>query len=232
VEAVTFNDDVMAGALRALREVVENKKLYGFVDEQRRGKAKQAYDKGIQCILDCQIKVNGRLTAWCQQHDFKDLKPVWARAFEPPSITAGESTDVVRLLMEIDSPSPEVVRAVQAAIAWFDKVKIGGLRIEKAPAEPVTFKYHYSDSDNVEVKDLNAPPIWTRYYDLQTETPLFCNRDGKITRNYAEVDRERRTGYAWYGYWPANLLKKEYPAWQKKWDPGHNALKGATGGTP
>lgn len=130
----------------------------------------------------------------------------------------------VRLLMEIDNPSPEVVRAVQSAVAWFDKVKITGLRIEKVPAEPVEFKYHYSDFDYVEVKDPNAPPLWARYYDLETERPIFCNRDGKITRNFSDLQRERRTGYPWYGYWPAKLLDKEYPVWQKKWAPDDNVL--------
>jgi len=26
---------------------------------------------------------------------------------------------------------------------------------------------------------------------------------------------ERRTGYAWYGRWPAELLEKTYPAWKR-----------------
>ena len=31
-----------------------------------------------------------------------------------------------------------------------------------------------------------------------------------------KVDQERRIGYAWYGYWPANLLTKKYPVWLKR----------------
>jgi hypothetical protein len=33
----------------------------------------------------------------------------------------------------------------------------------------------------------------------------------------AEIDNERRTGYAWYGAWPKQLLEKDYPAWKTKW---------------
>ena len=123
---------------------------------------------------------------------------------------------VVRLLMDIRNPSSEVVAAIQSAVAWFEKVKIGGLRIEKLPAEPVRYPRHYSDFDCVEVRDPGAPPIWARYYDLEDETPIFCNRERRITRKYEELDRERRTGMPWYGYWPLPLLEKEYPAWQKK----------------
>ena len=225
VEAITFNDDAMAGVLRTLKSVIDDTQLYDFVDPARRASALKEYEKGIRCTLDCQIKVNGRLTAWCQQHDHETLKPIWARSFEPPSLTACESTDVVRMLMEIDKPSPEVIRAVQAAVAWLDKVKIPGLRIEKAPAEPIEYKYHYADFDYVEVKDPHAPPIWTRHYDLETETPIFCDRDRKITRNFADLQRERRTGTAWYGHWPEKLLAKEYPVWQKNWAPDDNVLK-------
>jgi hypothetical protein len=28
----------------------------------------------------------------------------------------------------------------------------------------------------------------------------------------AEIGYERRNGYAWLGYWPRDLLEKEYPA--------------------
>ncbi|MBI5092554.1 MAG: pectate lyase [Candidatus Hydrogenedentes bacterium] len=224
VDAITFNDGVMAGVLRTIKAAGGDTQLYSFVDDTRRARAKAAYEKGIRCTLDCQIKVNGRLTAWCEQHDHGDLKPIWARTFEPPSITPDESVDVVRVLMTIDNPLPEVVRAVQAAVAWFDKVKIPGIRIEKVPAEPVEFQFHYSDYELVEVKDPNAPPIWARYYDLDTEKPIFCNRERKITSTFAELNRERRTGTAWYGYWPAKLLTKEYPRWQKRWAPNDNVL--------
>ncbi len=216
VEAVTFNDGVMVGVLEALKAAAEMRPLYDFVDKERCAAARKGYAKGIDCILDCQIKVDGRLTAWCEQHDHDTLKPIWARTFEPPSITPDESVGVVRLLMRIENPPPEVVTAIKSAVAWFDKVKITGLKIEKAPAEPVTYKWHWTDCDYVETKDPSAPPIWARYYDCETEAPIFCNRERKITPNFAELDRERRTGMPWYGYWPAKLMEKEYPAWERK----------------
>ena len=32
----------------------------------------------------------------------------------------------------------------------------------------------------------------------------------------AHIPRERRVGYSWLGFYPAKLLKEEYPAWCKK----------------
>jgi len=124
--------------------------------------------------------------------------------------------------MSIDNPPPAVIRAVESAVAWFDRVKIIGLRIEEVKAEPVHFPYQWSDLERIEVRDSQAPPIWTRFYDLQTEAPIFCTRQRVITSAYTDLSRERRTGYDWYGDWPAELLEKEYPAWRWKWRPAHN----------
>lgn len=79
------------------------------------------------------------------------------------------------------------------------------------------------DYDRVVVEDSQAPPIWARMYELGTNRPLFCNRDKKPVYSLAEVDRERRAGYTWYSYVPAEVLAK-YPEWQKQWSPNDNAL--------
>ena len=77
----------------------------------------------------------------------------------------------------------------------------------------------------VEVKDPDAPPIWTRFHDLKTEKPIFCTRERKITSNYTDLRRERRAGYGWYGYFPAKLLAEHYPNWQQEWAPDRNVLE-------
>jgi hypothetical protein len=38
-----------------------------------------------------------------------------------------------------------------------------------------------------------------------------------VRYSLAEIDVERRTGYAWYGDWPHRLLTADYPAWQAAW---------------
>ena len=66
---ITFNDDAMTGVMIMLKDIIDNKPYYSFVDSARREKATIAFDKGLACILKCQIIDNGTLTAWCQQHD-------------------------------------------------------------------------------------------------------------------------------------------------------------------
>jgi hypothetical protein len=55
---ITFNDDAMIGAMRLLRDVVEKAKPFEFVDAQHRQKAVEALEKGVECILKCQISTN------------------------------------------------------------------------------------------------------------------------------------------------------------------------------
>ena len=64
-------------------------------------------DRGVDCILKCQIKVDGKLTAWCAQHDEKDFSPQPAPTFEPHSLSGSESIGVVHALMTVENPTPE-----------------------------------------------------------------------------------------------------------------------------
>jgi PelA/Pel-15E family pectate lyase len=221
---ITFNDDAMVGVMNMLKNIIDNKSWFDFVDSSRRQKAKIAFDKGIDCILKCQIIDNGKLTAWCQQHDENDFSPALGRAYELPSICNDESTGVVLLLMSLDSPSKEIVNSVQSAVKWFQTSKILGIRADRVSAPAVKYPLGVSTTDRVVVKDPNAPPIWARFYELGTQRPLFADRRGKPLYSLAEVDRERRSGYSYYTYNPQNALDS-YPAWQKKHAPDDNILK-------
>jgi PelA/Pel-15E family pectate lyase len=209
---ITFNDGAMIGAMTVLRDIAENKASYAFVDENRRQRAGRAVQEGIQCTLKCQIVVDGRRTAWCQQHDDKTFQPRPARAFEPAAITACESVGIVEFLMSIDNPLQEIIDAVQNAAAWFDNVKITGIRQVSKPDESQERGF-----DKVVVPDATAPPIWARLYEIGTNRPIFGDRDGKVYSAMSQISAERRTGYSWYGDWPANMLRKDYPRWREKW---------------
>ena len=75
---ITFNDDAMVRVMEFLREVYRDD-IYEFAGAEHRQSARAAFDRGIACILKCQIKANGKLTAWCAQYDEKDLSPRPAR---------------------------------------------------------------------------------------------------------------------------------------------------------
>ena len=215
---ITYNDEAMISVMRLLRDVAQNP-AFSFVDQKRRSRAGKAVQKGIDCILKTQITVHGELTAWCAQHDEITLKPAKARAYEHPSLSGKESVGIVRFLMSLDHPSPEIVASVQRAVAWLNRVKMTGIRvIRKSDAQSPT------GFDKVVVHDASAPPMWARFYDIGTYAPIFSDRDSKIYRNLSEISSERRNEYGWLGYWPDHLLNKEYILWQAKWAPDHKDL--------
>lgn len=206
---ITFNDDAMVRVMEFVRETYTQPR-YAFVDATRRQAAREAFDRGVNCILKCQIRVEGKLTAWCAQHDEKDYQPRPGRAFELVSLSGAESVGIVRLLMSLESPSPEVIQAVEGAVAWFQTVQLKGVRqVDVAdPKSP-------SGKNKVVVTDAAAPPLWARFYEIGNNRPRYVDRDGVPRQNLADIGYERRNGYAWLGNWPQRLLERDYPAWKK-----------------
>lgn len=209
---ITFNDNAMVNVLNLLRETSGGKGDYHFVDQERREKCTRAVQKGIECILRCQVRVKGRLTAWCAQHDEKTLAPAPARAYELASLSGSESVGLVRFLMSIETPDPRVIEAVDAAVAWFEKVRLEGIKVIDKPDPSLPGGF-----DRVVVADPSAPPIWARFYEIGTDRPFFCGRDGVKKFSMAEIEHERRVGYAWYTNAPSYLLEKEYPLWRSRY---------------
>jgi PelA/Pel-15E family pectate lyase len=209
---ITFNDDAMIGVLRLLKAIGAGLPDYGFVDEGRKTRARRAVQKGVECILKCQISVDGRLTAWCAQHDEITFAPAPARTYEKVSLSGSESVGIIRFLMGIDNPEPRVVKSIEAAVAWLTRVQLIGIKIERRPDASLPKGY-----DSIVVRDPKAPPIWARFYEIGSNRPIFCGRDGVIKRSLAEIEYERRTGYGWYSAAPAKLLAEDYPRWQERW---------------
>ena len=206
---ITFNDDAMIGVLTLLRQVAAGNPPYAFVDKDRRARCSRAVESGIRCILACQIEVRGKKTAWCAQHDERTLTPAPARIYEKASLSGSESVEIVRFLMRIPDPGPEVSEAVESAVAWLRQVQLRGIRIQRTsdPALP-------GGQDTVVVEDPAAPALWARFYELGTNRPIFCGKDGVVKYTLAEIEHERRNGYAWYSRGAEKLLDEEYPRWQ------------------
>lgn len=215
VDAVTFNDDVTTGALELCRNILQGDKSFLWLDQKYLDKIKIAYTRGINLILKTQYIQNGVKTVWAQQYDNVTLEPVKARSFELPGLTAWESSNIVLLLMGIENPSNEIIQAVHDAVNWFKKSAINGIRIQQIALNKdkiINQEYPY---DNVVVEDVNAKPIWSRYYELSDNKPFMVKRSGEKVWKLADVNAERRTGYDWYGYWPQEVLDN-YPKWLKK----------------
>jgi PelA/Pel-15E family pectate lyase len=216
---ITFNDNAMNEVLRLLQSIFKEDPDFKFVDPEMRLKAKQAFDKGIDCILKSQVRVNGKLTVWCAQHNEITLAPADARAYEKASLCSAESAGLVRLLMSIDNPSPQVIRTIQSAMAWFNDVQLQGMEVKQKPDPKLEKGF-----DMVVLDNPAAPPLWARFYEIGTNRPIFCGRDGMIKYNLAEIEHERRIGYSWFNFSGGSLMKVDYPAWLKKCGISENVL--------
>lgn len=208
---ITYNDNAMIDVLWVMKSTAEGTDGFGAVDKSLIPQAQQAIARGVDCILKTQYVHNGIRTAWCGQHDRNSLLPTNARKFELASLSGAESVGILRFLMSLESPSPAVKEAVRAGVVWLDSVRLVGIATKfiSDPTQP-------RGKDRVVVAD-SSSTLWARFYELGTNRPFFSGRDGIKKYSLAEIDPERRTGYAWYGTWPATLLAKEFPVWAKKW---------------
>jgi PelA/Pel-15E family pectate lyase len=205
---ITFNDDAMINVMDILQDIVEGKKGFELVGKYLVSLSANAIQRGVACILKTQIKTGNQLTAWCAQYNPKTFEPEMARKFELASLSGSESVGIVRFLMRLPNPSPQIKESVMAAVEWLGMVKITG--------------YSFGDITNADGKKdrvLQSSPnnsIWARFYEIGSNKPIFSGRDSIKKYDVKEIESERRNGYAWYGTWPKNLLEKEYPEWAKK----------------
>ncbi len=205
---VTFNDGAMTNVLGFLQEIC-TEDLYAFLGPERRADVQKAVDRGIDCIVRAQVRANGVPTVWCAQHDEVHLRPAKGRKYELISLSGAESTDVVRVLMNVPHPAPSVVAAVEAAVAWFRQSEIRGVRIVERPKEKTPGRWREA------VRDGKAKGVWARMYDVGTNEPMFAGRDGVPYLGLGKAGYGR-PGYEWFGVWPRKLLESDYPAWKQR----------------
>lgn len=207
---ITFNDNAMINALNVLWDVTHGINDFDVVDKSFINPSEKAIERGIDCILKTQIKVNGKLTVWCAQYDKHTLQPAKARAYELVSLSGLESVGIVEFLMKVQHPSKQIKDAVNNAVQWFQQSKIDGYNYIdiKDATQP-------NGRDRILAPEKNSV-VWARFYDIETNKPFFSGRNGIKKWSVTEIENERRTGYAWYGTWPKKLLEKEYPEWLKK----------------
>ncbi|HSY19347.1 MAG TPA: pectate lyase [Candidatus Acidoferrales bacterium] len=202
-DTITVNDDAVLNLIELMRDVASGQQEFSFVSPALRAQADASWKHGLDCILAAQIRVDGRRTVWCQQHDAITLQPASARNYEMPAATSSESGTIVLFLMQLPDPDSNVVAAVHAAAAWFKKTEIMG----KA--------YRVADSEGRKLVDApGSGPIWARYYEIGTDRPVFGDRDLTIHDDVNEISRERRNGYGWFRDTGKRVLE-HYTNWAK-----------------
>ena len=194
-DAITYNDNAIVQVLEIMRHIADGSGEYAFVPNDIRAQARKAFERGIQCILVTQLKSEGKLAVWAQQYDALTLEPVSARNYEMPAKCSTESDDVMILLMD-QLPNPTAVEqsSIRAAAAWFKKTAIYGQA------------YGPTTNGRGLTPKSDGGPIWARYYQLDTDKPIFGDRDKSIHDDLYELSSERRNGYGWFGTDPQRAL--------------------------
>jgi len=202
-DAVTFNDGAMTAILELLSDVPEGRQEFAFVPAAARDQAGAGLKHGLACVLGTQIIEGTKRTAWCQQYDAITLRPTSARNYEMPSLSSGESAGIMLFLMRLPVTDSNVVAAVRAAADWFKQTGIRDRTYRRTGDEGYRL-----------VPAPGSGPLWSRYYELESNRPIFGDRDKSIHDTVDEISRERRDGYAWYTSAPAAALKR-FEDWNK-----------------
>ena len=119
------------------------------------GRYRAAAEKAGDFILLAQMP--DPQPGWAQQYD-RDMHPAWARRFEPPSITGGESQGVMRTLLHLyrETGKKRFLEPLPRAIAYYrrSRLKDGSL---------------------------------ARFYELRTNRPLYFTKKYELTYSDADL---------------------------------------------
>ena len=145
-DCYTLNDNAHNDALKT---VLLAWRVYG--DEQYRMAARRA----AEFLLKAQMP--DPQTAWAQQYD-PQMRPCWARKFEPPAISGGESQGVLRTLILAfhELAEPRFLDPISRALAYLEQSALPDGRL-------------------------------ARFYELKTNRPLYFTRDYQLTYSDADL---------------------------------------------
>jgi len=192
-DCATYNDNAMIHVMELINDIMRGPG-FEWVDAARRRRLGPAFERGLGYILKSQIEVNGRLTAWCQQHDPVTYEPRPARTYEHASLVSSESAGILAFLIGLRHKTPAIGRAIEAGTAWLREVAIEGYRRDTV------------DGNQSLVPDPEAR-VWARFYEIGTNRPIFSDRDGVIKYSIEEIGSERRNGYSWYTSGPEKVFR-------------------------
>jgi PelA/Pel-15E family pectate lyase len=196
-DAITFNDGAMTAILDLLAHVSAGREEFAFTSASTRKRAAASSARGLQCVLTTQVTNGGGRSAWCQQYDALTLQPTSARNYEMPSLSSGESAGIMLFLMRLPTPDSNVIASVRAAAEWFKRTEIRDKDYRRS-----------GDDGRHLIAAPGSGPLWSRYYELGSNRPIFGDRDKSIHDTVEEISRERRDGYAWFTDAPQAALKR------------------------
>lgn len=136
----TFNDNNISNVIDTLRLAEEI-----YADQKYR----TAMLKAGEFILLAQLPEPQ--PAWAQQYNFQ-MEPVWARKFEPPAISGGESQRLIETLMDlyVDTSDKKFLEPIPRALAYLKRSQLPDGRL-------------------------------ARFNELKTNRPLYMTREYALT---------------------------------------------------
>ena len=158
----TLNDDTLADCMATMFEAAE---IYGD------SRYAEAACRGGDFLILAQMPEPQ--PAWCQQYNAQ-MQPAWARKFEPPSVTGGESQGAIGILMEVyrQTGDKKYLEPIPRALAYLKKSELNGGKMARF----------------YELKT-NRPLYFTKQYDLVYTADDLPTHYGFITGS--KVDRLR-----------------------------------------
>jgi hypothetical protein len=152
----TFNDNSIVDAIDAM---LEASRIY------REPRYLASAERGGDFILLAQMPEPQ--PGWAQQYD-RDMHPAWARRFEPPSITGGESQSVARalLLLYRETGRRKYLEPLPRAFAYYRRSLL------PATDTPSEIRRRACPSQT---------PCLARFYELKTNRPLYITKGTRVT---------------------------------------------------
>ena len=151
----TFNDNTISDLIDMF---LEASRIYG---EER---YRKVAEKGGGFILMAQMPEPQ--PAWAQQYDI-DMHPAWARNFEPPSVTGGESQGIIRILLVLNAETGEK-KYLAAARRALDYLQRSVLPPVENPSEA---RRRFRPGE----------PVLARFYELKTNRPLYITKGTRVS---------------------------------------------------
>jgi hypothetical protein len=181
----TFNDNTIADTMATMLEAFD---IYGEARYQA------SAEKAGDFILLAQMPEPQ--PAWAQQYD-ADMHPAWARKFEPPAVTGGESHGVMKTLLVLyrATGKKKYLEPLPRAIEYLRRSRLPDGRLarfyELKTNKPLYFtredyKLTYSDADMPTHYSFKASygveSIAQEYERLRAMDPVELKRSKKVSR--------------------------------------------------
>ncbi|HEX2210186.1 MAG TPA: pectinesterase family protein, partial [Longimicrobium sp.] len=159
-DAVAIADADILHVLHLLLRVARGD--FPFVQNSLPYRAGQSLQRGVDCILESQVVVDGRRTGWGARLDPITLAPLGSGGNEPAGISARGTAGLLQFLLTLHSNDPRVTAAVHGAAAWTRETMLWG--IAQAPGEKP-------------VPTPGAGPLWWRLYETGWNRPASAGSD-------------------------------------------------------